>query len=137
MTKAGRTTHLINSKTSSSRSGVSAGRCHHPVLTGAATLLASVLLEIEPAGLIEVDEGFRRPCVDAKLDPADNPFWIFQKEFEDFVLAARSWVPCLVGERPSFSGCERSPRTERCRPPHHPLQQISPCRLTTKPLGGR
>ena len=75
-----------NSKTASSRSGVSAGRCHHPVLAGAATLL-----EIEPAGLIEVDEGFRRPYVDAKLVPADHPFWIFQKEFEDFVHAARSW----------------------------------------------
>jgi hypothetical protein len=56
--------------------------------------------------LIEVDEGIRRPYVDAELFPADNPFWIFQKEFEYFRCYSCGSImgPAYFGERPSFSG---------------------------------
>ena len=70
---------------------MSAGPVPPPGSYGCSNIVGLGLAGIEPAGLIEVDEGFRRPYVDAELVLADNPFWIFQKEFEDFVLAARSW----------------------------------------------
>jgi hypothetical protein len=72
------------------------GRCHHPGSYGCSNIVDLGLAGIDPAGFIEVDEGFRRLYVDEELVPADNPFWIFQKEFEDFVVAChrrfQQWV---------------------------------------------
>src|SRR4029077_8409730 len=125
------TAHLINGKTSRARSGVSAGRCNIDDLGFAG---------IEPVGLIEVDEGIRRPNVDVRSCSKLTIGSGFSKRSSSTfvaILAARCWCPAYFIELSSFSGWERVHRSERYRHRHRRLQRINHCRLTTKPLGVR
>ena len=114
------TTHLINSKTSSGSlwrecrsvppSG-SYGVRNRAKLSLGCNIVGLGLAGIQTAGLIEVDEGVRPPYVDAELFPADNPFWILQKEFEDFRCYSCSsmLVPCLLQRTAFFQPLGKSP----------------------------